>query len=266
MNGQSRWLAGVIAGALLILPVADPAVAADPSCKEYNDRGVCLIGVDRQGEKPREVVSRDKSNNDEAPRYPDCPEPGKGIFEGDGQPVPEGWVRITCWGTDIIGEGLHQAWVEPRVDPERLARSLLAQVELKPIAIGLVPKDPAAMTVVGLPVWLWVDEPTRTTWGPATIAAGGVSLTATVESVTWEMGDGTTVKCGKGTEWKRGMGADPSPTCGHTYVKQGSYTIRARSHWVARWSGYGQSGTIPVTLSTTRQLDVGEIQVIATGG
>ena len=72
-----------------------------------------------------------------------------------------------------------------------------------------------------MPVWLWVNDPTPTTWGPATISAGGVTLTARVQSVTWDMGDGTTLTCGKGTEWKRGMGGNPSPTCGHTYDKQG---------------------------------------------
>ncbi len=255
---------GVLVGMALAVTSAMPALASDPTCKEYNDRGVCIIRVDRETDKPGKPEQLKSS--DEPPRYPACPEPGNAVFEGDGQPVPEGWIRITCWGDDVIGEGLHQVWVEPAVDPERLARSLLAQVELKPISIGLVPKDPDVMGLVGLPVWLWVDEPSRTTWGPATIAAGGVSLTATVDSVTWDMGDGTTVRCGKGTVWKRGSGAKASPTCGHTYEEQGRYTIRARSHWVARWSGYGQSGTIPVTLSSVRQLDVGEVQVIVTGG
>ena len=262
MSRRRGWtLALILALAIGLVPVGTAQAEGNADCNRW---GVCQASDTTPKKDPSET--KKLKSSDEAPQYPACPEPGNAVFEGDGQPVPEGWVRITCWGTDVIGEGLHRVWVEPRVDPERLARSLLAQVELKPISIGLVPKDPAAMTVVGLPVWLWVDEPTRTTWGPATIAAGGVSLTATVESVTWEMGDGTTLTCGKGTVWKRGMGADPSPTCGHTYVEQGRYTIRARSHWVARWSGYGQSGTIPVTLSTTRQLDVGEIQVIVTGG
>ena len=262
MSRLGGWtLVLVLALAIGLVPAGAAHAEGNADCNRW---GVCQAS-DTTLKKDATETNKLKSS-DEAPRYPACPEPGNAVFEGDGQPVPEGWVRITCWGSDVIGEGLHRVWVEPRVDPERLARSLLAQVELKPISIGLVPKDPDAMTVVGLPVWLWVDEPSRTTWGPATIAAGGVSLTATVESVTWEMGDGTTLTCGKGTEWKRGMGADPSPTCGHIYVEQGRYTIRARSHWVARWSGYGQSGTIPVTLSTTRQLDVGEIQVIVTGG
>jgi hypothetical protein len=60
------------------------------------------------------------------------------------------------------------------------------------------------------------------------------------------------------------MGADPSPTCGYTYVKQGDYTVRATAHWVARWSGYGMSGVIPLSLSQERMLEVGEIQVIVT--
>jgi hypothetical protein len=267
MTRRFGWLLGLALGAVLTVDGAALPAAADPECLEYNDRGVCLIFVQVEEDKPREVASRGGgSSRDEAPRYPDCPNrPEDFVFEG-AQPVPEGWVLITCWGTDWIGEGLHRLWVEPNVDPDRLARSLLAQLELRPIEIGLVPRGADAMTVVGMPVWLWIEAPSRTTWGPATISAGGVTLTARVQSVTWDMGDGTTLSCGKGTEWKRGMGGDPSPTCGHTYEEQGSYTIRARSHWIASWSGYGQSGTIPVTLSTTRQLDVGEVQVIVTGG
>ena len=58
------------------------------------------------------------------------------------------------------------------------------------------------------------------------------------------------------------MGAGPSPTCGYTYKQQGSYDVTATAHWVARWSGYGRSGAIPLNLSQDRKLDVGEIQVI----
>ena len=167
--------------------------------------------------------------------------------------------------TPIAGPATPLLELTPKPAAHFLAAAFRETRQLKPIEIGLVPLGPDAMTVVGMPVWLWVDDPSRTTWGPASIAAGGMTLTAEVGSVTWDMGDGTTLTCGKGTEWKRGMGGEPSPTCGHTYEKQGSYTIRARSHWVARWSGYGQSGMIPVALSTSRQLDVGEIQVIVTG-
>ena len=153
--------------------------------------------------------------------------------------------------------------------PRELARLLVARVRLRPITVGITPlaKGPDAMGLVGLPVWLWADHPTPTTWGPVTITAGNMSLTARVQSVTWGMGDGTKVSCGRGTEWKRGMvkadgSAFPSPTCGHTYSKQGRYTITAKTYWNAHWSGYGQSGDIPVTLTTRYRYVVAELQAI----
>jgi hypothetical protein len=156
-------------------------------------------------------------------------------------------------------------WLDPGVAAESLARTLLARLQLKPITIGWTPLRAAAMGIVGVPTWLWVQNPGRVTWGPATISAGGVSLTAQVESVTWDMGNGDDVRCAnKGTAWARGMGADPSPTCGYTYQEQGRYTVTATAHWVARWSGYGRSGAIPLALSQERMLEVGEIQVIVT--
>lgn len=250
-------LSGLLASAAMLAPVS-PATA-DPGCEQYNDRGVCVIYVELPGDrnpgKPPPGDSKDK-----APELPDCASFPKA---SDSPPDdPTGWVQVGC----MEGSIAITLWVEGGPSAEQIARSLVARVQLKPIDIGLVPRGADAMTVVGMPVWLWVNDPTPTTWGPATISAGGVTLTARVQSVTWDMGDGTTLTCGKGTEWKLGMGGNPSPTCGHTYDKQGHYTIRARSHWLATWSGYGRSGTIPVTLSTSRRLDVGEIQVIETGG
>ena len=176
--------------------------------------------------------------------------------------VKGSWIQIKCQH-----EGrLLVLWADPRATAGQIARSLLAEIQFEPVDIGLAPKGANAMALVGLPVWMWVDSPGRTTWGPTTVSAGGVSLTAQVESVVWDMGDGTNVSCGRGTVWKHGMGGSPSPTCGHAYKRQGDYTVLATSRWVARWSGYGQSGTIPFQLTSSRQLDVGEIQVIVTRG
>ncbi len=95
-----------------------------------------------------------------------------------------------------------------------------------------------------------------------------LTLTARVESVLWDMGDGTKIQCGRGTEWKPGMfrdGPRPSPSkCGHTYVRQGTYRVRATSRWVAHWTGYGQSGDIRLQLSRSFTHEVGEIKVIVT--
>ena len=83
--------------------------------------------------------------------------------------------------------------------------------------------------------------------------------------MSWSMGNGDAVTCATaGTPWRKGMGAGPSPTCGYRYTKQGTYAVTATAHWVARWSGYGRSGAIPLTLSQERTLEIGEIQVIVT--
>lgn len=253
----ARWIGATMAALALCAIEPPPALAAGGGdCDVIS--GSCEVH-DVDPPKPAPPKS-DRDGPDKSPELPNCASfPGASDSPPDD---PEGWVQIGC----MEGSIAITLWVEGGPSAEQIARSLVARVQLKPIEIGLVPRGTDAMTVVGMPVWLWVDDPTPTTWGPATISAGGVTLTAKVTAVVWDMGDGTTLTCGKGTEWKRGMGGDPSPTCGHTYSEQGSYTIRARSRWVATWSGYGQSGTIPVTLSTARQLDVGEIQVIETGG
>lgn len=169
-------------------------------------------------------------------------------------------VLVTC----RTEGGLSAVWTfvgVTAVNPAVVAQSLLARMQLRPIEIGMAPPT---RSYVGIPVWMWADEPGRLTYGPATITAGGVSLTAKVTKVVWSMGDGSSVTCQKGTEWTRAKAGGSSPTCGHTFTKQGRYTVTARSYWVATWSGYGQSGTIPFTLESSRQLQVGEIQVITT--
>jgi hypothetical protein len=259
---MSVWARWCLVATLLLAGLVPAAVAradGEAGCRRW---GACEASDTIPG-KPGGGGSGGSGSSDKPPDLPSCSSFGDGY---DSLPAdvenPEDWVRVGCREGGIAVT----LWVERQANAAQVARSLLAQLQLRPIEIGLTPRGAGAMTVVGMPVWLWVEGPSRTTWGPASIAAGGMSLTAEVESVTWELGDGTTLRCGKGTEWRPGMGGGPSPTCGHTYFEQGSYTIRARSHWVARWSGYGQSGTIPVTLAATRGLDVGEVQVIQTGG
>jgi len=256
MPRRWSWLTAVMLGP--ILGWAVPAVAYADGDATCNRLGQCETSDSRPGGPGNSDPG--EASDAKAPELPDCASFPKA---SDSPPDdPTGWVQVGC----MEGSIAVTLWVEGSPSAEQIARSLVARVQLRPIDIGLVPRGVDAMTVVGMPVWLWVSEPTPTTWGPTTISAGGVTLTARVQSITWDMGDGTTLICGEGTEWKRGMGGGPSPTCGHTYDKQGRYTIRARSRWLAAWSGYGRSGTIPVTLSTTKRLDVGEIQVIETGG
>ncbi|MFZ0530122.1 MAG: hypothetical protein WAL91_06255 [Propionicimonas sp.] len=246
--------------------VAPEARAGDPTCNDIDDDCSIVIvtpGVPAAGqpsEKPKEpkkkVVPRCSAFSGLTVVAP----VGTSLSELlPADRPPAGWVRITC----LLAGDQMWLWMDPRANAASIARTLLVRLQLEPVKIGWTPTRVGAMGFVGVPTWLWVDDPARVTWGPATISAAGVTLTAKVESITWSMGNGDQVRCAnRGTEWQRGMGAEPSPTCGYTYEEQGRYRVTATSHWVARWSGYGRSGTIPLSLSQERTLEVGEIQVI----
>jgi hypothetical protein len=92
-------------------------------------------------------------------------------------------------------------------------------------------------------------------------------------SVTWSLGDGSTVVCnGPGTPYAAGGDpAAPSPDCGHTYARSsagepgGVFVVSATVSWGVSWTGGGQSGTLPaLTTTSSAQLRVGESQAINT--
>ena len=156
------------------------------------------------------------------------------------------------------------------VDFEALAARAVRSMGIEPITIGIVPEDePGRVGIVGMPVWMWVQEPGPTTYGPveAEASAGDVTVTATagVDRIVFDMGDGTTVTChGPGTPYEDRYGKTDSPDCGHRYTEQGDpYTVTATSYWVAQWQGPGDiGGTIELERTTQTQVIVGEAQVI----
>jgi len=162
-------------------------------------------------------------------------------------------------------------------DPADLAQQALAAMQLQAIEIGIVPEaTPGSVGLVGLPIWMWVDQPTENTYGPIsrTVAAGGISVTATaeVDSMIWFMGDGQTVTCTTpGTPYADSYGRQSSPDCGHTYTRTntgqpgGAYTVAATSSWTITWAGGGQTGTIDdISFTQEVQVQIGELQVIQT--
>ncbi|MFZ1283737.1 MAG: hypothetical protein WAQ75_06415, partial [Propionicimonas sp.] len=99
------------------------------------------------------------SGGGEPPKVPLCSSfPPEAVPEDP--PEPD-WIFIECrlssMEEDTIG-----LWVPPRESAEQLAWLLIARLQLKPVEIGLTPLDPDVMTAVGIPVWLWVDNPSRT--------------------------------------------------------------------------------------------------------
>ncbi|MBD3781364.1 MAG: hypothetical protein IE926_00190 [Micrococcales bacterium] len=154
-------------------------------------------------------------------------------------------------------------------NPRVLAQQAVAQMNLRAITIGIVPEPRAgSVGVIGMPTWMWAAAPGTTTWGPQTrsVSTGGFTVTATAKAqrTVWTMGDGTTVTChGPGTPYANSYGKRSSPTCGHTYTRQGTYTVRATTYWLVTWAGIGQTGTIPLDFTSTSTIEMGEAQVLS---
>lgn len=180
-----------------------------------------------------------------------------------------------CYSPELVGTRLTYQWaaatpaaVAPPPDPQVLAREAVAAMELRAVRIGIVPEDrPGSVGLIGLPTWMWVENPGRTSWGPISrsASAAGYSVTATgrVDRVMWAMGDGSTVVCRTpGTPYADSFGGRSSPDCGHTYTRQGTYTVRATSYWVVTWAGIGETGTIPLSFTESTVITMGEAQVL----
>ena len=160
--------------------------------------------------------------------------------------------------------------------PGQAAARIVQTMTFEGINIGMAPEvNPEwghRRSYVGVPVWLWAANQTERNWGPYVVTAslGGQSITveANVTSVLWNMGDGGTVACTGGTPYNAGYGFADSPTCGYRYQKMSKnqpgnrWTVTATSQWAVNWTGGGQSGTIPMTATSTENLEVRELQTV----
>lgn len=192
-------------------------------------------------------------------------EPGDGAVYTCTQ--PQTGIDLFMWAADQpVGGGLALMDV---------AQMAIDSMDLKAIDIGITPEPgPDSIGVVGMPVWMWVDNPDSSTYGPAngSASAGGITITATarVQRITWDMGDGTTVVCRTpGMPYEARFGKSQSPDCGHVYQRSSAgnrsekYTVTATSSWLVEWEGAGQSGTIPLDgLQQSVAITIGEGQVL----
>lgn len=171
-----------------------------------------------------------------------------------------GWYTLTCLGASAgsIDVSYHGIWLGGGVvpDPEEIALSLLASIQLSAPDIRLSP--PATGSVLlRMPLWLSTVE-TDHTWGPIpdSQCVGGVcvEITAQAVSISWDMGDGTTVTCQRdqNVAWQPGLDfLDPGNACHHYYQRSsrdqpdGRYQVVATTTFRSEWSATGavtQSG------------------------
>jgi len=194
-------------------------------------------------------------------------EPGDGAVYDCFQ--PQTGIAITIWAASAPpGSGAGPS-------PREVAEIAIKQMNLSAIDIGIVPEPgDDSVGLVGMPVWMWVDQPNDHTFGPitASASAGGITVTATAKvfRITWDMGDGTKVVCRTaGTPYLPSYGRKDSPDCGHTYERSSAdqpdqkFTVSATSDWVVTWAGAGQTGTIRLDgLTRSTRIAVGEAQVL----
>lgn len=180
-----------------------------------------------------------------------------------------------CFMPNIPGIKIGTFWSEnppagpdPLPDPETLARQAMAAMDLRAPRIGIAPEDtPGSVGLVGLPVWMWVDDPGQHTWGPITkkASAAGHTVTATgeVDKLVWDMGDGTKVTCTtQGTEFTVDKGLTESPDCGHKYTAMGDYTVTVTAYWTVEWAGLGQTGELSTDVQRSTTVRIGEAQAV----
>jgi hypothetical protein len=160
-------------------------------------------------------------------------------------------------------------------NPAVLAQQAVSQLGIPNLQIDASPAV-GADQLVGLPTWLWL-EPDG--WHPITATAAvpgeSVTATATPTSVTWNLGDGTSMVCqGPGTPYTTADASGaPSPTCGYTYRTSSAgqpndtFAVTATVSWSVSWAGGGQTGTVPALENTaSTALRVAQVESLNTNG
>lgn len=194
------------------------------------------------------------------------------MFEGNPGGGGPGLPGETNFWSNTVPPGLKV------LTPGAAAAQLIATFQLRGIDIGMAPQvNPEwghRRSYVGVPIWLWVENPEPLTWGPysETATLGGQTITATakVSGIRWDMGNGQSKVCGSvGTVFTVGYGLTDSPTCGYRYERTSEdqpgdrYTVTAVSMWAVTWtSATGASGTVNIELTSSEQLEVNELQSV----
>ncbi|TGO05355.1 putative ATP/GTP-binding protein [Serinibacter arcticus] len=144
------------------------------------------------------------------------------------------------------------------IDEGAAARRALAQLDLDPVTIAMAPQpnlnEPNVL--IGAPAYFWATGGAPAI-GPltSTVTQDGLTITlnATLDSVTYDTGDGTTLTCTRDqvASAPSSMSLQDDPDCGHCWTASGTYTLTATSAWTITWQGPTQNGAFDYALGST---------------
>lgn len=287
-----RKLVAVVAGFILGVSILlVPSVAsAGGICTAYNPvTGECIVEITVPGGGTgTEPTGGGDTGGGNGGQPPACawklvnPQPappaGKAVTDGawyESCPITD--PRNPTGGGFAVTRWFDSAPPGAGITPGQAAAAVAARLQFRAFQIGMAPEvNPEwghRRTHVGVPVWMWVADRGPNTYDGYSVSdsAGGVAVSGTIRvtSIRWDMGDGNSVTCGNpGTEYQTGFGVTASPTCGYKYTQTSAsrpgdrYQVTATSQWVFDWSAAGQTGTIPLTTSSTTELEVNEMQSV----
>ncbi|MGW9026883.1 ATP/GTP-binding protein [Streptomyces sp. NPDC055722] len=278
---------------LATLALTTPRSTADDAPNGSGNTQCSVFTCQVEAETPGQAGSRGGNDDDEdgargggstvtTPVHctyePAAPQPPADSPDWEGHKPGDGAVyEQTCQYLDSTLTVVRTVWLanppQAAVDPAVLAQRAIDKMGLD--APDIASPRAAGQYVVGVPMWMWVDQ-SPTTYGPnsASATAGGVTVTATakVSKIVWTMGDGSIVTChGPGKKYSAAYGRQESPTCGHTYTATsasqpaGTYTVTATSTWTVDWQvagGGGATGRLLESRQSQMQVAIGELQVV----
>jgi hypothetical protein len=123
--------------------------------------------------------------------------------------------------------------------------------------------NPPDAQLVGLPMWMWLDQPWERVWASASIGSVWAGVDAWPETSMWEFDDGTRIWCDRGIEYDTARSPrDQRSGCTHTFTRTSAWSpggiemVRVTVTWGVEWTSSEQGGEPLGTLTRTAEFPV----------
>jgi hypothetical protein len=201
------------------------------------------------------------------------PSPVVDWVSGPVNPVRGEFYMLGC--TDSSGARVHTRYLafDPG-DPfggagatARAVEEARRRLEIPEPQPGVNPPD---AQLVGLPMWMWLEEPWDRVWATASVGDVWASVEAWPETSLWEFGDGTRIWCDRGVPYdilRRPL--EQSSRCTHTFTHSSMWStggvewVRVTVTWGVAWNSSELGGEPLGTVTRTAEFPVKVVEAQA---